>query len=53
MNKITNKFVSTEDKLLPELQLKQQGLTYSVCGPFFKHHKRIQKFRKAGNLKRF
>ena len=38
-------------KLIPELHLKQPGFTYSACGPFTKHHERIQKFRETGNLK--
>ena len=33
--------------------LKLPGFTYSACGPFTKHCKRIQKFREAGNLKHF
>ena len=36
---------------MPELHLKQPGFTCSACGPFTKHSKRIQKFRKTGNLK--
>ena len=36
---------------MPELHLKQPGFTYSACGPFTKHHERIQKFRETGNLK--
>ena len=36
---------------MPELHLKQQGFTYSACGPFTKHRERIQKFRDTGNLK--
>ena len=36
---------------MPELHLKQQGFTYSACGPFTKRCKIIQKFREAGNLK--
>ena len=34
-----------------ELHLKQTGFTDSVCGPFTRHHKRIQKSRDTGNLK--
>ena len=41
----------TRDKFIPELHLKQLGFTYSNCGPFTKHLKRIQKFRGTGNLK--
>ena len=51
MNKIINKFLLTGDKFMPELHLKQPGFTYSACGPFTKHRKRIQKFRETGNLK--
>ena len=51
MNKITNKFFLTGDKFMPELLYKQPGFTYSACGPFTKHPKRIQKLRETGNLK--
>ena len=51
MNKTINKFLLSGDKFVPELHLKQQGITYSVCGPFTKHRERIQKFRETGNLK--
>ena len=51
MNKIINKILLTGDKFMPELHLKQPGFTYSACGPFTKHRKRIQKFRETGNFK--
>ena len=51
MNKIINKFLLNDDKLIPVLHLKQPGFTYSACGPFTKHCARIQKFRERGNLK--
>ena len=51
MNKIINRFLLTGDKFRPEVHLKQPGFTYSACGPFAKHHERIQKFRETGNLK--
>ena len=41
----------TGDKFVPEINLKQLGFTYSACGPFTRNCKRIQKFRKTGNLK--
>ena len=44
MNKIINKFLLSGDKFMTELHLQQSGFTYSKCGPFTKHHKRIQKF---------
>ena len=37
MNKVTNKLLWTLDKIMPELNLKQSGFTYSACGPFPKH----------------
>ena len=40
----------TGDKLMPELYFKQQGFTYSACGPFTKHHEKIQKIIETGNL---
>ena len=51
MNKIINKFVSTGDKFMPELHLKQPGFTYSACGQFTKHRERVQKFTETGNFK--
>ena len=51
MNKIVNIFLLAGDKLMPELHLRKQGFTYSACGPFTKHRKRIQKFRETSNLK--
>ena len=51
MNKIINKFLLTRDKFMPELHLKHSGFTYSACGPFPKHRKKIQKFWETANLK--
>ena len=45
MTNITNKFLLTGDIFISELHLKQPGFTYSACGPFTKHHERIQKCR--------
>ena len=36
---------------MPEMHLKQPGFTYSVCGPFTKNKKRIQKFKETGDTK--
>ena len=33
-----------------KLHLSQPGFTYRTCGPFTKHHKRIQKFKETGYL---
>ena len=51
MNKVINKFVLAGYKSVPEFHLKQPGRTYSACGPFSKHCKKIQTFRETGNLK--
>ena len=45
MNKIINKFLLTGAKFIPELHLKQPGITCSACGPFTKHQEKIQKVR--------
>ena len=38
-------------KFMPKWHLKQSEFTYSVCGPFTKHHDKIQIFRETENLK--
>ena len=37
MNAIVNKFLSAEDKFMPEIHLRQPGFSFSVCGPFTKN----------------
>ena len=49
MNEIVNKFLLVGDKFLPEMHLKQPGLTYSACGPFTRSKERIDKFMQTGN----
>ena len=44
MNEIVNKFLLAGDKFMPEMHLRQPGLTYSACGPFTKNKERIKKF---------
>ena len=34
---------------MPEIQIKQPGFTYIVCGPFTKNKERIEKFMQTGN----
>ena len=34
---------------MPEMHLKQPGITYSACGPFNKIKERIEKFMNTGN----
>ena len=50
MNKIVNKILLAGDRFMAELHLRQPGVTYSACGPFTKHHERIQKFKETGDL---
>ena len=49
MNEIVNKFLLAGDKFMPEMHLRQPGLTYSACGPFTKYKERIQKFMQTGD----
>ena len=51
MNKIVNKLLLAGDKILPELHLRLPRFTNSACGLCSQHCKRIQKFRKTGDLK--
>ena len=44
MNGIDNKCLLVRDKFMPKLHSRQPGFTYSTCGPFTKHFKRIQNF---------
>ena len=37
MNEIVNKFLLAGDKYMPEMHLKQPGLTYSASGPLLKN----------------
>ena len=39
MNEIVNKFLLVGGKFMPDMHLKQAGLTYSACGPFTKNEK--------------
>ena len=50
MNEIVNKVLLLGDKFLPEMHLKQPGLTYSACCPFTKNKERIEKFMQTGNI---
>ena len=37
MNKIVNKFLRAGNTFMPEMHLKEPGLTYRACGPFTKN----------------
>ena len=42
----------TSKKFMPELHIRQPGFNYCPFGPFLRHGKRIQKFRKIGQINR-
>ena len=46
MNEMVNKFLLAEDKLMPEMYLRQPGFTYSACGPFTKTKKESKNLKK-------
>ena len=46
-----NKFLLVGDKFMPEMHLRQPGLTYSACGSFTKHKERIKKFNQTGDTR--
>ena len=45
MNEIVNMFLLGGDKLMPEMHLRQPGLTHSARGPLTKNKASIQKFK--------
>ena len=49
MNEIANKFLLTGDTFMPEMHLKQLGLTYKACGPFTKIKEIIKKIIETGD----
>ena len=51
MYKINSKCLLAGDNFMPELHLRLPEFTYSACGLFTKHHRRIKKFRQTRDLK--
>ena len=49
MGHVINKLLLAGDKFMHEIHLRQPQFTYSACGPFTKHEKRIQKFKETGD----
>ena len=49
MNNITNKFLLTGDKFMPEMHLRQSQFVYSACGPFTRQKERIKNFKRTGD----
>ena len=43
MNAIVNNLLLAEDKFMPEMHLKEPGLSYSACEPFPENKERIKK----------
>ena len=51
MNEIVKrKVLLAGDKFVPEIDWKQFGFTYSVCGPFAENKERLQKFKETRDL---
>ena len=44
---MVNKLLLVGDKFMPQMHLRQPGLTYSACGPFTKNKERIQRFKET------
>ena len=40
-----------KNKFMPEIHLRQPGLTCSACGPFTKHKEGIHKFKETVDLR--
>ena len=51
MSDIINKLLLVGDTFMPKMHLRQPQFTYSACGTFTKHKKRIQKFKETGDLR--
>ena len=51
MNEIVNKSLLAGNEFMPEMHLRQQGCTYSACGPFTKNKERIKRFKETGDSK--
>ena len=49
MNVTVNKLSLAGDTFMPEIHLRQQGFTYSACGPFGKNTERIKKVKEIGD----
>ena len=49
MVEIVNQFILAGNKFVPEMRLKEPGITYNACGPFTKNKERIQKFKETGD----
>ena len=49
MNEVVNKFLLVGDKFMPEMPLKQPGLTYSTYGTFTRNKERIEQFIQTGH----
>ena len=46
MNEIVNKFLLAADTFMPEMHLKQPGITYSACRTFTKNKQKIKNLKK-------
>ena len=51
MNETINMFLSTGDKFLPEMHLRQPGFTQSACVSFTKKQRKNKSFKQRGYLR--
>ena len=49
MNNVTNKFLLTGDKSMPEMHLRQPQFIYSACRSFTRHKERMKKIKQTGD----
>ena len=49
MYEIINNFLLAEDKFMPEMHLRQPGLTYRACGLFAKNTETATKIEETGD----
>ena len=53
MNVIVNQFLLAGDKFMPEMHLREPGITYYACETFTKNKERIQQFKETGDSSYF
>ena len=51
MNQIVNKLLLEGDKFMPDMNLRQPGITYSAPVPSTKNKERIKKLKETGDSK--
>ena len=49
MDEIVNNLLIAGAKFMPEIHLKQPGITYSACRPFTKNKEKMKKIKELGD----